>query len=157
MSIRLQFVLGTAWSSQVIAWFSAGHFSHVDAVLPDGNLLGAREDSVGGYPQGVHVRDPHYDTFIKRVLMTVPATEEQEAKFYAFLYAQIGKPYDYAAEFAFILNRDWRQDDKWICSELVAAAGEAAGILPKLYLSANKITPVACALAYSAVGGTTES
>jgi hypothetical protein len=50
--IRLQFVLGTGLSSQAIAWFSAGHFSHVDAVLPDNRLLGARSDVVGGKPPG---------------------------------------------------------------------------------------------------------
>lgn len=154
MSIQLQFVCEAALSSQAIAWFSAGHFSHVDAVLPDGSLLGARSDHVGGKPPGVQIRPLGYTKFTKRVLMTVPAQPGGEAEFYTFLEAQVGKPYDVEAILAFFVNRDWRKDDSWICSELVAAAGEHAGIFPKLYVAANKITPVAAALAFSAVGGT---
>ena len=151
--IRLQFVCEAALSSQAIAWFSAGHFSHVDAVLPDGRLLGARDDSVGGQPPGVRIRPPNYVRWSRRVVMTVPASPAQAMEFYAFLYSQLGRPYDRAAIWAFAFNRDWREHDSWICSELQSAAGEHAGILPRLYLAANKITPVACALAFSAVGG----
>jgi hypothetical protein len=154
--IRLQFVCEAALSSQAIAWFSAGHFSHVDAVLPGGQLLGARDDSVGGQPPGVHVRPPNYVGWSRRVVMTVPASPAQSNAFYAFLHKQIGKAYDRAAIWACAFNRDWREPDSWICSELQSAAGEYAGILPRLYLAANKITPVACALAFSAVGGTAD-
>jgi len=150
--IRLQFVCELSPPSQIIAWFSAGHFSHVDAVLPTGELLGARSDSVGGKPPGVQIRPANYAKFSRRILMRVPSTHEQCRAFYSFLFSQIGKPYDHAAIWAFFFNRDWREDDSWICSELQCAAGEACGVLPALYLAANKITPVACALAYSAMG-----
>ena len=53
-------------------------------------------------------------------------------------------------------NRDWRNPDSWICSELQTAAGEKSAILRPLYLAANKITPVASALVYSAAGGVVE-
>jgi uncharacterized protein YycO len=141
-------------SSRAIAWFSAGHFSHVDAVLPDGRLLGARDDHVGGQPPGVRIRPPNYVKWSRRVVMKVPASAEQTYKFYAFLRDQLGKPYDSEAIWAFAFNRDWRAPDSWICSELQSAAGEYSGLMPRLYLAANKITPVACALAFSAVGGT---
>jgi uncharacterized protein YycO len=156
MPVRLQFVCEAALSSQAIAWFSAGHFSHVDAMLPDGSLLGARSDSVGGKPPGVQVRPQGYVKWQRRVVMTVPATDQQAVLFYSFLNRQVGKPYDSEAIWAFVFNRDWRQQDSWICSELVSAAGEEAAIFQKLYLAANKITPVSCALAYSAVGGVTK-
>jgi uncharacterized protein YycO len=153
MSVQLQFVCENAFLSDVIAWFSQGHFSHVDAILPDGNLLGARSDRVGGQPPGVRIRPPGYVDFSHRVVMTVPATAAQETAFYNFLHQQVGKPYDMAAIWAFAFDRNWREPDSWICSELQSAAGEAAGIFRPLYLAANKITPVSCALAYSAVGG----
>jgi uncharacterized protein YycO len=155
MAIRLQFVCEAALSSQAIAWFSAGHFSHVDAVLRDGLLLGARSDRVGGKPPGVQIRPPNYAKWIRRTMMTVPATDRQTDDFYAFLLEQVGKPYDSAAIWAFVFNRDWRARDSWICSELQSAAGECAKLFSHpLYLAANKITPVSCALAYSAIGGT---
>jgi hypothetical protein len=154
MSIQLQFVCEAALSSRAIAWFSAGHLSHVDAVLDDGNLLGARDDRVGGKPSGVQIRPQGYIKFSRRVVMTVPTSPLQSKSFYTFLISQIGKPYDKEAIWAFMFNRNWRADDSWICSELVTAAGEKSGILPALYLAANKITPVSCAVAFSAVEGT---
>lgn len=150
--IRVQFVCENALSSKVIAWFSQGHFSHVDAVLPDGRLLGARDDAIGGQPPGVRIRPSNYAKFARRVRMGIPATPEQEVRYYKFLDAQLGKPYDSEAIWAFVVNRDWRERDSWICSELQAAAAEYSGRSPKLYLAANKITPVAYALAVSALG-----
>ena len=151
--ILLQFVCEKAISSQVIAWFSAGHFSHVDALLEDGTLLGARSDRVGGQPPGVQIRPPNYINFSRRVVMAIPATDAQNTNFHAFLRRQLGKPYDSEAIWAFLFNRDWRETDSWICSELQAAGLEHAAITPRLYLAANKITPVSLALAASAIGG----
>lgn len=151
--ILFQFVCEKAISSQVIAWFSTGHFSHVDAVLDDGSLLGARSDRVGGRPAGVQIRPPNYISFSLRVVMAIPATDSLNAAFYAFLRSQVGKPYDSEAIWAFLFNRNWRETDSWICSELQAAGLEQAGVTPRLYLAANKITPVSLALAISAVGG----
>lgn len=156
MTVKLQFVCENALSSHIIAWFSQGHFSHVDAILPDsgGMLLGARSDAVGGQPPGVRIRTPDYVKFERKVIMTIPATAIQEKAFYDFLHRQVGKPYDTEALWAFVVNRDWREHDSWICSEVQSAAGEISLIFPKpLYLAANKITPVGCALAFSAVGG----
>lgn len=152
-AIRLQFVCEAALSSQAIAWFSSGHFSHVDCLLDDGKLLGARDDVVGGRPAGVQIRPSAYVKWVRQVVMAVPCTAEQKRTYHRFLFDQVGKPYDSLAIWAFLLNRDWRACDSWICSELQSAAGEKAGIFPQLYLAANKITPVSCALAFSAVGG----
>jgi hypothetical protein len=151
--ISLQFVAERALGSAAIGWFSAGHLSHVDAVLPDGLLFGARSDRVGGRPSGTWARPPGYLRFSRRVVATLPASEEQHALWRAFLAAQTGKPYDWRALWGFVFNRDWRQEDSWICSELQARALEVAGLVPPLYLAANKITPVALALAISAVPG----
>ena len=52
---------------------------------------------------------------------------------------------------AFVAGRDWHNPDSWICSELVAAATEAANLFPKkIYVTANGITPKALALEASA-------
>jgi hypothetical protein len=87
------------------------------------------------------------------IVMEIPATVLQEAAFYRFLRSQLGRPYDQAAIWAFAFNHDWHEMDSWICSELQAAALEAAGILPKLFEEVNKITPVALANVVSAAGG----
>lgn len=163
--IRLQFVRQAALSSDAIAWFSQGNLSHVDAVVGlEGNplaecvaLLGARSDTTGGRPPGVQIRRLDYLPFALRVRFNIPCTEDQAAEWRAFLVRQLGKPYDHAAIWGFVVGRNWRERDSWICSELQAAALEQAGIVKDLYLAANKITPVALALAVSALPGVTRS
>jgi uncharacterized protein YycO len=150
--IRLQFVLGYGMPSQAIAWFSAGHFSHVDAVLQDGTLLGARSDSIGGKPPGVQIRYPLYEKWKERVVMSIATDAAKEKSFYDFLNAQLGKPYDKTAIWGFATGRDWRDPSDWYCSELITAAEEAAGALPALYVPSNKVTPVMCAALNSAIG-----
>jgi len=151
MTIQLQFVRQKGIASSAIAWFSQGNFSHVDAVLPSGRLLGARNDNALGIPSGVQIRPEGYADWALRVRFTIPTTQEQANKFYTFLREQIGKPYDRSAIWGFVTGRNWRAQDSWICSELQAAALEHAGIVPPLYLSANKITPTALALLASSI------
>jgi hypothetical protein len=111
--------------------------SHVEAIMPDGRLLGAH------FQGGVMARPKGYDgtTRVREVIVPVPATPEQEEAFWAFLNAQLGKPYDDTAILAFLVNRDWQEPDSWFCSELIAAALMTAGILLPLATQANKITP----------------
>lgn len=152
--ISLRFVQGLGWGSQLIALVSDGHLSHVDAIMPDGSLLGARSDSVGlppGMPHGidwsgVRRRPNPYEKVAVIVIYRIDATAEQEAKFYGFLASQEGKPYDHLAILAFGFGRNWRDMDAWYCSELIAAALEFAGILRSdLFLGINKIKPVVLA------------
>jgi len=151
--VDLTFVCSHTVSSRVISWFSAGHLSHVDANLRDGTFLGSYECATGSIPAGVRIRPTGYYPFSRRVTFSIPATAQQRARWLAFLNAQLNKDYDWDAIWGFIFNRDWRDPDAWICSELQAAALEASGIVPRLYLAANKITPVALALAVSAIPG----
>lgn len=156
MAVRLRFVLGRARSSRLIAWFSQAHLSHVDAVMPDGKLLGARSDNVGG-GDGVLERPNPYEDVAAVVYFDIPCTAQQGMAFYAFLRNQLGKRYDHMAIFGFLFNRNWRDEDAWICSELQAAALEAAGIMPMVYLKASKITPVMLATLVSELPGVTQS
>jgi hypothetical protein len=146
--IRLQFVLGTGISSQAIAWFSAGVFSHVDAVLSDGTLLGARSDKADGI-SGVAVRKPFYERWKRRVVMSLTVEPQKETLFNQFLDRQIGKPYDNTAIWGFVAGRNWREEDSWFCSELLTAALETATIFPTLYTPRDKVTPAALALLMS--------
>lgn len=168
--IRYQFVLARGFGSWAIDTFGAGTrtlgFSHVDIFLPpgllfnkkrvlssQGELFGARSDVIGGKPPGCQRRPFGYGNagWIRRVQMSLPATPAQEEKFYAFLAAQEGKPYDKTAILAFFFDRDWREDDSWFCSELAAAATEIADLCPDLYLPRNKLPPTTWAVVLSAL------
>lgn len=151
-SVTLQFCREARLSSMLIAWFSAGTLSHVDAVLPEG-LLGAFERETRGYPSGVFIRQPGYIDLAAQVRVTIPCTDAQRADWLYFLRQQIGKAYDWKTIFGFATGRFWLSPNKWICSELQAAALEKAGIIPPLYLQPSKITPVGLLNTLSALPG----
>lgn len=111
--------------------------SHAEALMPDGTLLGAHYDG------GVQERKRGYDAAIMKHELYVPITTaaDQEAAFYKFLKSQVGKPYDLEAIAAIVIQRDWREQDSWFCSELVAAALEYCGFFPPLAADVAKVTP----------------
>ena len=141
--ITLQFVDGGSDpGSEAIKLFSRGWCSHVDVVMPDGCLLGARSDEVGGAPTGVQIRPQGYNKWDQVEQIALQATPEQEKAFYDFLQAQLGKPYDKTAIIAFAFERDWTAPDSWFCSELAAAALVYCGWFPKPFrFGVNEITP----------------
>jgi uncharacterized protein YycO len=157
VSFKAQFVRQAGPTSDIIALAGGGDqfegFSHVDILLPNGNLLGARDDSVGGQLSGVWIRRPNYVTWIRRVVIEIPCSDAQAATAYAFANAQVGKPYDTTAILAFIAGRNWREPDSWFCSELFMASVETAGICDQLYSPVNKIMPTPAALVATALGG----
>ena len=68
--IKLQFSRSTELVSRLIAMACRSPFSHVDIVLPDGNLLGASDSPdapvLEGNPKGVAIRPPNYQPFAIR-------------------------------------------------------------------------------------------
>lgn len=137
--------------SALIRAFDHGAFSHVDAIDEASNLWGARSDVDAGIPAGVQCRPPGYAVFSVIKHVTLATTPECGAAFWAFVKSQTGKPYDASAILAFALDRDWRKADSWFCSEILAAALEAAGYFSyTLAAPANKITPADLLLALSA-------
>ena len=142
--IRLQFSRQYDWSSGDIAWFTQGRFSHVDALLPNGTLTGARSDRIQGIPPGVRNRPAGYAKWKYVSVMTMGVTRDQERAFYDFIASQVGKPYDGWDIWTIATggrDRDWRADDAWICSELVTVAIEIALVFKEARVSASKIAP----------------
>jgi hypothetical protein len=151
--IKIRFVQGNDLISKaiLIGERDGDQPTHVEVVLPDGSLLGAH--AVGG----VQIRPAGYDkdttTHELIVLisfkMDMTAAQEPaydsaaiyEKKFYDFLHAQIGKPYDFTGVAGLAVGRNWREDDSWFCSELVARALEEAGFFEHLTSSANHVSP----------------
>ena len=58
-AITLQFVTSRDPESWAIRTFQRGWCSHVDSVMDDGRLLGARSDG------GVQIRPPNYEKFAR--------------------------------------------------------------------------------------------
>jgi hypothetical protein len=152
-TFRFQFVRGDDLASDLIAFGGAGQFSHVDIMLDDGRLLGARSDTVGGAPPGVQVRTPDYAKWTKQVIIEVPCTMGQKLAAFAFADSKVGESYDKVAILAFALGTDWHNAHAEICSEFGAQVGQAGGFWAELYSPANKITPVELSIVASSVKG----
>ena len=133
--ITLQFVSDDTLGADLIGWYTRSLYTHVDAIMPGGGLLGAR---IKG---GVQSRPPDYRTFTRCARFTTTLSPEAENRFYGTLVSQLGKPYDWTGIVGFIADRDWRDPSHWYCSELIAWAFEQAG-RPLLRIdNLDRVTP----------------
>ena len=130
--ITLQFSTTKHISSKAIQFFTWSWASHVDFVLPNGKLFGALATQDGG---GVRLHDAENYTRIERFQVDAPESIIDIAM------TQAGKPYDWAGIFGLVLReRNWEDDDKWFCSELVAWSFKQGGF-PLLNETTSRITP----------------
>lgn len=151
MSITLRFVGGAGKTdilgslvSRTIAGAELGFWAdHVEALTPDGTLLGAHAKG------GVQARPKGYDgaDYAQDLYVTLPATDIKSAAFYATLASQIGKPYDMAAIGEMAVGvlageaPDWQTSPSWICSALQIAALLTAGIVHAAPATVRLATP----------------
>lgn len=121
--VKIQLVTAKGLASKMIRDFTWSDYSHVDFVMPDGNLLGAHLSG------GVAVREPNYEVFTAKLVGEIPLSPIKSDLVYRFAQGQIGKKYDLTAIINFGFHkRNWREDDCWFCSELVAWCFEQARI-----------------------------
>ncbi len=153
--ITLQFVLADDIASRLIAWYGqgSGGFSHVDAVLPDGRLLGARSDKVGGQPPGVQIRPPDYEKWSRVCRVSIPVTSPKAQDWLFWLTSQVGRPYDMGSIWGFLWGQNDHTPGRWICSALQTAALEHIEVLPVLPVEPSEVTPNALRLIAVAIGG----
>lgn len=106
-----------SWLIRLLTWSRWSHVSIVDGdTIIQANAL-----------HGV-IRTPLAEAIgtAKRVeLVRLPARDP--AAVISAAASQIGKPYDWTALLAWLLRRDWQEDDSWFCSELVAWCFTKAG------------------------------
>ena len=133
--IVIQLSTEKGFTDKVIRWVTWSDFSHVDLVLSDGSLLGARLD-------GVKIRPNGYAQFTSVQRWAVECSPEQARMIIEAATEQLGKPYDLRGILNMVLQRDWREQDCWFCSELVAWAFEQGGIpLLNRCVSVRRIVP----------------
>jgi hypothetical protein len=142
--MKIRFVTGNDLISNGIRFYEHdGWATHAEAVMPDGTLLGAHLQG------GVMIRPAGYDaaTMTRELIVDLPPFEDadhpwgMEDRFYNFLRAQVGKPYDDIALIGLAMNRDWHDAGSWFCSELMAAALEFCGYWPPLAALDSHVSP----------------
>ena len=119
---QAQFVASDTWSSRLIRYLTNSPISHVDIVMPDGQLLGA-------LPDGVKIRPANYGNWTT-VYREVLDVDDLDA-ILEFAKAQIGKPYNYRAIWDMVRHKErafQMQQSSWFCDELVYASVMAGKI-----------------------------
>jgi hypothetical protein len=116
--IKLRFVHCKDPISDLILVQTGGLYSHVEAVTPDGKYLGAHSDG------GVLARPSDYDAgkFDRQLFLDLPADNVMALKFYSYLNACLGEPYDFGAIAGFVAHFDIHQKHRVICSALQTLA-----------------------------------
>lgn len=112
-----------AVGSWVIRFATWSDWSHCGVISASGDVIHST------WPSGVH-RTPLHEWLRKypaNEVLDVPLKDEKAAM--SWLELQIGKPYDLSGLIAFGTHRDWQEEDKWFCSELVGAAFVAGGLV----------------------------
>lgn len=113
---------GTSFLSWGIRFQTRSKYSHSAILMDDGTVVeawtngvrrvgGISDDHKAGTEVDIFTIDYDFDT----------------ARAQLFALDQVGKKYDYWAILRFITRRDEPADDKWFCSELVAAACHDGG------------------------------
>ena len=146
--VRLQFSTERNLPSAVIRWYAHSLYSHVDFVLPDGRLLGARFNYPVEGQTGVQIRPADYAHFSRRLVVEIPTAKAPAI--YRWARSQLGAPYDWSAILGFAADRDWRYPGRWICSELAVRAFEVNRFWSRpLLVAASGIDPGAALLLLS--------
>jgi hypothetical protein len=153
--LAIQLVRGTGLASRAIAWWGGGwnQYSHTDAMLPDGSLLGARSDRTGGRPAGVQIRPADYQRWLRRTLYTRAVTQEQQAAWVTELRGYVGVPYDRAGILRLVEGKPPKDDGRWFCSALQLAVLQSLGYVnTPLSEPPQAVTPDGLALLLSGLG-----
>lgn len=136
--IILRFVHHRIIGSDLIDFQTSGMYSHVDALTPDAKYIGAHAST------GVEARPMGYDTgtFDREKFLLLPADPDTSGKFYHYLRATVGEPYDFGAIAGFVSHLDIHQKHRIICSALHTLAARWCEYLPTpLPVPAHEISP----------------
>ena len=117
--MRIVFSRSKSFLSWVIRTITRSPWSHCGILTDSGTVIEAAWPKVREVPLALALADTSV-----HAVVTFPCHNPQAML--AFARAQIGKAYDWRGILGFFLDRDWRDEDCWWCSELVEAAFEDA-------------------------------
>lgn len=132
--VKLIFSTSDDLVSRAIRLYTWGDWSHVGVLLPDNTVI----DSTLTY-KGVSQRslEQFQSEDSKWEIIEHQGLSEE---LIGFMKQQIGKPYDFTGILGLPFRKDWENDDRWFCSELIAWAAKQAGT-PIINKDAWRVTP----------------
>ncbi len=140
----IQYSTSFAWASWVIRAMCHSRFSHVDIVIPGEGLLGVSgSDKKLKDPGGVVIRP--FEAWEYKDKETITLRTNTADDVIRIAKTQLDKPFDNSALYRFLgppYPRNWRELDRWFCSELVIWALEEAVFFPyQLVQNKDRVTP----------------
>jgi len=106
--------------SATVRFMTWSEFSHVAVLTPSGTVLEAVFPRVREVPLIQYLAEQGETWAVDR-----PCADPVAAL--AWGRSQIGKRYDLLALVGVAVHRDWHRDDRWFCSEFMAAMFEKGG------------------------------
>lgn len=148
---------GRGISSALIRWQTWSKYSHAAVLLRDGTLIESYPGT-GVIRLGFTNRsrpdraDGGFDALIEQrggcIALTPTISLEQESRVIEFLASQCSKPYDWRGVFRFVLPfikrnplDSLRMQNRWFCSDLIAAAFDWAGCALLYRIPFWKVSP----------------
>ena len=153
--IRIRFIRGTGFVSDVIAHLTGSLFSHVEFGTPEGTWIGAH---IGG---GIQERPANYCKPAREYIYEIPCTAKQQTDALTWMRGQIGTKYNVRDIVGLALQvRSLRSPHEYICSQfccdgLLRFFG-AAAVLNVLPEWVYRITPETLHLSPILVGRRTK-
>lgn len=121
-------------ASYAIKFLTWSEYSHVGFILDDENLLDSTFMAGGVKIRKIEDVKKHSSKFLVREYPRISSDAINWAK------SQLNKPYDLTAIIGIPFHRNWQDESKWFCSELVAWACLKAGT-PIVNKESWRITP----------------
>lgn len=132
--ITLIFSSKNTIGSKLIRLFTWSRWSHVALLCPDNTVIEATPPGV----QRTYLRD-----FLNEVTeyAIVSFLDMDPNPLIYVMSTQIGKKYDFIGALAIGFHRNWQDESKWVCSELITWGLEKIGHPIFRAEEVNKITP----------------
>lgn len=110
----LRFTRGTGIGGYIVRLSTWSSFAHCGFKLDDGFVLDATPE------HGVSLRKAEDDD--TTIYFKILAPKEYIDGAVEYAHQQLGKPYDWTAIYGMAIRRDWWDESKYFCSELLEAA-----------------------------------
>jgi len=109
------------WISGIIRYLTWSKFSHVVLISPD--RLSYIEST-----HGVGVRELPISELLKKGSIEIGTiTHPHPDQIWDLAKKEIGKPYDSKYIYGWLFRKNWQDDKKWACCELIPAMAERTG------------------------------
>ncbi len=133
-SLHLVFMDSNTIGGRLIRMVTWGKWSHVGILSNDFSIYDSKLSCGGVVKADLGDRLSQYR---KHCVVELPV---DDAGVIRAVHSQLGKPYDFSAVFGIPFHRNWQEEDKWFCSELVAWAC-AQGGFPVINKPFGRVTP----------------